>query len=121
MYCDTPIATTATIAVYSSSRSHPMNHRQPRRGPRTRMCRRTRPAGSAPELRIGQGRAGAGETGDEEGDGHRQAGVGLGHWAGGGEDAGTDDRAEPDGGELPQPDAAFERPVIAAANGLASE
>ncbi len=33
MYCETPIATTATIAVYSSSRSQPMN--QPTTSPST--------------------------------------------------------------------------------------
>lgn len=33
MYCETPIATTPTIAVYSNNRSQPMN--QPTTSPRT--------------------------------------------------------------------------------------
>jgi hypothetical protein len=68
----------------------------------------------AGELGVGERRRGAGHAGDQERDQHRRAGGLVGHRAGQGEDAGADDAADADRGQLPQ----AERAVQPAAFGL---
>ena len=75
--------------------------------------RRPRARDQPAELGVRQRRARARDPGDEERHRDRRPGVRLRHRPGQREDAGADDRAEPDRGQLPQPDAALQAALAA--------
>ena len=88
-------------------------HSLPKDGVAVRVCG-PGPGDEAAELGISQRRAGACDARDDERQGDGWAGIVLGDRAGQGEDAGADDRAKANGGELEQADAAFETRLLVA-------